>query len=686
MIGIGLLGPFFLRIDGRDAGRLAKKGRALIAYLALNRTAAVGRERLADLLWPEQDSDHARHGLRNCLLQLRSGLPDTERWLIADGEGLRLQPDAIEVDADRFLALAGSESLGDLAAAAPLYRGELLADLAVQSEPFEAWVVPERARLQAAACKVLERLATAQAAAGQAESAIATARRLVALERFSEEGHRLLMGLYAQSGRRVAAISQYRTFVALLREELGVGPDAETEALARRIQSQARDGPPNRPVREAPVAQPAAPPAAGRMPVVAPAEREETPCWPVLPRLVVGVAALRNLTGDRSGEMLGEAISEDLATDLATMGRSFAVTRSRLAAGDAIADPKVNSSGLDYVLSGSVQDWKGLSRISAYLIDAASGQYVWARRYDCRQEDSPNIREDIARTVAQELQVMRFRVAGTRGLADAARDIGPSGLIERGTAALMEQNTPAMLCKAQQSFLQVLALSPDSADALIGLAWTYQRLMSQPWCNASLSRNEPYELGRQAALAALRLDPDSTMANNADGMLLSGGGEVEQAAAAFERTLAIDPRQPIALSFGGYNAAFLGRAVDTLARVELALRVDRDMPDHMRSISYFFAGVAQVLLGRTEEAIGYLDKSLSLNPSYESPQLWLCAAHMIQGDDHKGRLILDAFRDRVPRYRLTDFAQQWITRSSNEVYRRQVDAAFAGLRAAGLQD
>ncbi len=682
---IGLLGRFFLRTDGRDAGRLAKKGQALIAYLALNRGASAGRERLADLLWPEQDSDHARHSLRNCLLQLRNALPDTERWLIADGDGLRLEPGATEVDADRFLELGRSDGLADLAQAAQLYRGALLTDLAVNSEPFESWVGPERARLQAAACQLHERLAAAQEAAGQTEAALATARRLVALERFSEEGHRRLMRLYAQSGRRAAAISQYRTFVALLREELGVGPDAETEALAKRIQSHGDDRVPSRPVPAVSAPAPAGPlpPATRPAPIVAPAEREEAPRWPVLPRLAVSIAIPRNLTGERWGETLGEALSEDLAIDLAMMGRSFTVIRSNPAAGATIVDPA--RSGLDYVLSGSVQEWNGLARVNAYLINSASGQYVWARRYHCRPDEGQNLREEIVKGIAQELHMARFRIAGGRGLADAA-GIGPMDLIERGTLALREQNTAHMLCKAQESFLHALALSPESTDALVGLARTYQRLMSQPWWNGSLARNEPYDLGREAALAALRFDPDNMLANHADGMLLSGGGEVEKAASAFDRVLAIDPRQPAALAFGGYNAAFLGRASETLGRIELALRVDREMPDHSRSISYFFAGMSQVLLGRTEAAVGYLDKSLALNPSYGSPQLWLAAAHVLRGKDHGGRQVLDAFRDRFPRYRLTNFAQQWITRSNNPVYRRQVDSVFASLRRAGLPD
>jgi len=65
---IQILGPLVIANDDCRVGNIPKKARALVGYLASQPGHAVSRERLADLLWPYQGSDQARHSLRNCLL------------------------------------------------------------------------------------------------------------------------------------------------------------------------------------------------------------------------------------------------------------------------------------------------------------------------------------------------------------------------------------------------------------------------------------------------------------------------------------------------------------------------------------------------------------------------------------------------------------------------------------------
>src|SRR3974390_3858197 len=82
---IGLLGPLVIEIDQRRLGKLPRKARALMAYLAAQGGRPVSRERLSDLLWPYQGSEQARHSLRNCLLELRKALGQgAARYLAAE--------------------------------------------------------------------------------------------------------------------------------------------------------------------------------------------------------------------------------------------------------------------------------------------------------------------------------------------------------------------------------------------------------------------------------------------------------------------------------------------------------------------------------------------------------------------------------------------------------------------------
>jgi DNA-binding SARP family transcriptional activator len=236
---IRLLGPF--SHDDRNRDGLPKKAQALLAYLAMNRGRTIPRDQLADLLWSASGPEQGRHSLRQSLAAVRRAIGADARDLIATvgNDVLLAESNAVDVDAHRFETLAQSTAPADLAAASELYRGEFLADFDVPSEPFMAWVRVERTRLEATACGLLGRLATALSDAGDHDAAIATAKRLIALDPLREDGHRLLMQLYASVGRRAEAVRQFAICSDSLRRELDVAPDAKTTALARAILAEA---------------------------------------------------------------------------------------------------------------------------------------------------------------------------------------------------------------------------------------------------------------------------------------------------------------------------------------------------------------------------------------------------------------------------------------------------------------
>src|SRR5207245_3917226 len=232
-LSIGLLGPLVIESEESGLGKIPKKARALLAYLAAQWGQAVSRERLADLLWPYQGSEQARHSLRNCLLELRKALgANAAPYLVGDFAQCRLRD--VAVDVDRFERLSRSLQRGELQAAADLYRGEFLADFHIDSEPFQEWLAAERDRALALVCDILQRL-TVTPEAGERDGAVASVRRLVALDPLSEFGQRALMRAYARAGRRGEALRQYKSCAETLKRELGVAPDVETQALAAEI-------------------------------------------------------------------------------------------------------------------------------------------------------------------------------------------------------------------------------------------------------------------------------------------------------------------------------------------------------------------------------------------------------------------------------------------------------------------
>src|ERR1700747_3878734 len=100
-LSISVLGPLVIKSDNGRLGKVPKKARALLAFLAAQRGQPVSRERLADLLWPYQGSDQARHSLRNCLLELRKVFgKEAAAHLVADFANCRIRD--VDAAVDRF--------------------------------------------------------------------------------------------------------------------------------------------------------------------------------------------------------------------------------------------------------------------------------------------------------------------------------------------------------------------------------------------------------------------------------------------------------------------------------------------------------------------------------------------------------------------------------------------------------
>src|SRR6266481_9698248 len=112
-LSISILGSLIIESDECRLGKVPKKARALLAYLTAQAGQSVSRERLADLLWPYQGSEQARHSLRNCLLELRKSLgPSAALHLVTDFVNCQIQH--IVVDLDRFEQLSRSHQRSEL--------------------------------------------------------------------------------------------------------------------------------------------------------------------------------------------------------------------------------------------------------------------------------------------------------------------------------------------------------------------------------------------------------------------------------------------------------------------------------------------------------------------------------------------------------------------------------------------
>ncbi|HZA79828.1 MAG TPA: AAA family ATPase [Acidimicrobiales bacterium] len=272
---ITLIGDVAVRRDGEEAARSlpGASARVTLALLALERARGATAERLAEALWPDGLPATWGSALRMTVSRVRSFVRDSlgadaPDPIVAQSGRYRLElPDGVVLGLDIEHAEAGVAAArralvaGDAASAyrhaaggADRLRGPFLAGR------HGGWVDEQRDRLADLLVAALELASEAAAAEGDAAAALAAADEAVERAPLRESAHRARMAAHGVAGNRGEALRAYQRLRRVLAEELGVDPDAETEAAYLRLLGPA---PPSRPAHTLTVTS-APPPFVGR--------------------------------------------------------------------------------------------------------------------------------------------------------------------------------------------------------------------------------------------------------------------------------------------------------------------------------------------------------------------------------------------------------------------------------------
>ena len=244
-VRISLLGHFSTLLHGDVVlDQAPSKVQELLAYLVLHRGRAHPREVLADVLWGDCGSPHARKYLRQALWQLHAGLVSAGRKRAS--RLIRQEPGWVELVLDEdvwvdivafedvFNSVRGKSPLAPndvkrIVEAIQLYGGELLEGSS------RRWCLYERDRFREMYLTLLDKIINYCEGGGQYEAGIAFATLALRCDRARERTHQSLMSLMYLAGDRTGAIRQYERCVLALKEELGIEPCAEITELYRHI-------------------------------------------------------------------------------------------------------------------------------------------------------------------------------------------------------------------------------------------------------------------------------------------------------------------------------------------------------------------------------------------------------------------------------------------------------------------
>jgi DNA-binding SARP family transcriptional activator/Flp pilus assembly protein TadD len=233
MFSLKLFGEVSLEgADGRLSGRAVQRQRlALLALLAAERCAGMGRDKLTAFLWPDSDVERGRALLSNSIYVLRQTLG--EGAIVGNGDALRLDPEVVRTDTGAFehaLEMRAPEE------AASLYRGPFLNGFFLPGAgEFERWVDSERQRFVRLYSQALESLAERHDETGEPRSAVQWWQRLAAHDPYNSGVALRLMRALAAAGNPAGAIRHAQLHETFLKRELEIGADAEVLELAERL-------------------------------------------------------------------------------------------------------------------------------------------------------------------------------------------------------------------------------------------------------------------------------------------------------------------------------------------------------------------------------------------------------------------------------------------------------------------
>lgn len=393
----------------------------------------------------------------------------------------------------------------------------------------------------------------------------------------------------------------------------------------------------------------------------------------------IAVLPFDNMSGDAGQTHIADGLTEDLITALSKYHWLRVVARhSTFAYKGQAVDVRRVAKELDatYVVEGSVRRSGNRLRVTAQLLDGATGEHLWAERYDRDIEDMFKLQDEINSMIVGRLEPELGTAERNRALKKPTSDLGAWGCYHLGLSQ-MYQFTQAGNLEAQRLFHRAIELDARFAQAQARLA--YCMILEMVYFDAAPAQTALDEALRLARSAAA-LDAEDAFCLMALGRVYIARREYEMGQAACKAAVALNSNMGIAYCGMGDALAYSGRLVDAIPCFEEALRLSPNDPWRWAFFSY--GALAFILDGRPEQAVDWAQKALMV----PNCQYW-AQAHLASALGYVGRVAeatetLARLRKVKPGFSLAYARERLFYLQSDE----QIERYLEGLRRAGLKD
>ncbi|MGH9601592.1 MAG: hypothetical protein ACRD24_04295, partial [Terriglobales bacterium] len=337
-------------------------------------------------------------------------------------------------------------------------------------------------------------------------------------------------------------------------------------------------------------------------------------------RPAIAVLPFDNLSGDSEQEYFADGLAEDLITRL-SLWRAFPViarNSSFVYKGKAVNVKKVSADlGVRYVVEGSVRKAGNQVRIAAQLIDATTGQHVWAKTYDRALTDVFAVQDEISEAIATPLASDLQRAEHERAQHRAPENLEAWGLYQRALPPL-HRFTREDSAQARALLERAVTLDPQFSTALARLAEVGLWEVVNTWTDSPV---RTLEVAVAQARRAVALDPRDAEAQTFLAFALITAGDSTGALEAARHAADLNPSLPLALAFLAYLLHMTGHPPqESIDLVQRAMRLSPHDP--MEWIFYDALGGAYWNAGRYEDGLAVSRRLIAILPSYYFGYLW----------------------------------------------------------------
>jgi len=391
----------------------------------------------------------------------------------------------------------------------------------------------------------------------------------------------------------------------------------------------------------------------------------------------IAVLPFANMSGDPEQEYFADGISEDIITGLSKLRWFFVIARnsSFIYKGKSIDIKRVaRELGVRYVLEGSVRKGGNRLRITAQLIDAETGNHIWADRYDGDLTDVFALQDAITEKVVAAIEPKLLQAEGIRSQSHSPEDLGAWEMVSQANS-LFWRLTKAEGEAAIAILKQAVERYPDYAPAHSMLA--FMMLVSAYVGWASGERQSQVKQAAALATRAAELDDSDPWAYFALGYVAYTMRRTDKAIEEFQRAIDLNPNFAAAHSYLSLALALAGQSDQAITHAEQAIRMSPHDPQN--AVCFTALAAAHYQAGRYGEAVSFGRKALQQRSGWAPGHRIFCASLAQAGQIDEARTELDQLKELHP-----DISIAWIEK--HVPYTAGPMAKFLeGMRKAGLQ-